>query len=348
MNIGVNSTPFEITCHWIDVCLDRMRVLGYRDGKEISWVSMPGESVNARANPGDIARISHEIGIRDGLIVKLHQATGDFCKTRSTADVKYVGMRQAMYALFAKEVWRDTHLWLFRFGLSFTVFHEVGHLNQQHGLFRRKLGLRAGNHSLDDDAHFEYADGDAELTGEEALLAQTLERCADFEGVKRTMDVIRAMSSTPDGKPQDREQTTRMVWLALVGMCIFCYLLHEERGSRQLYPLLGGHPRPSARMLEIVRDTHQYILRYPDFFPLSEDPDACLDFLEEAVITASQFWHSRSSSPEIPTVHAEMQDSADYLRWRESIRTKWNEIVPVLNAQRICKGAELPELPSAA
>lgn len=344
MNIGVNSTPFEITCHWIDLCLDRMRVLGYRDGKEISWVSLPGSDVNARANPGNIARISHEIGIFDGLIVKLHETATEFCKAGSTPDIKYVGVRQAMYTLFAKEVWRDTNLWLFRFALSFTIFHEVGHLNQQHGLFRRNLGLRVGNHSQDEEGHFEYGDGDMELTGEDALIAQTLERCADYEGIKRTMDMIRAMSVTPEGKPHRSEETTRMVWLALVGISLLCYLLHEQRGSRQLYPLKGGHPRPSARMLEIVRDVYDYILRYPDFFPLSQNADACLDFLEEAVITASQFWHSRSSSTDIPTVHAEMQDTADYLRWQEIIRTKWNEIAPILNGQRICKGAELPEL----
>lgn len=343
MAIGADSSPYEISSHWIHLCLDRMQQLGYNNGKQLSWVTVPNDRVNARAHPGRPDCISHQIGIYDGLIAKLYKATREFSETRPMPDVVSVSMRQIVYTLFAKEVWRDTHLWLFRFALTFTVFHEVGHLNQQHWLYRRSLAPQGKDETPDEDAHLEYVDKNVEMTGEEALLQQTLERCADHEGITRTMDMIRAMSSTPDGKPQDVQATTQMVWLAMVGICIFCYLLHEQHGSRQLYPLKGSHPRPSARMLEIITDTYEYILRHPDFFPLSKDADACLDFLEEAIITASQFWYARSSSQEMPTVHAEMQDPSDFFAWRSCIRAKWIGIAPALNKQRICPGAKLPE-----
>ncbi len=346
----IRSKPFDfvpMALAVFDICRRRMESIGYKDGNIISHEMRFDETPNACANAIAHEPIQHKIFINEGLVKRLYDVSRAFSDTSLLPEAaQAVSARHALHQIVFKVGSPDVNTFIYRLALAFVYFHETGHLNQQHKKFRDSLQCEPDGFpfsELDEDANA----GDTMVTGIESARRQTMELMADYEGVIRTLEFIKALSIDPAGKLI--RDTTALVWQGVVAICLVFYIFRGEQSHRSLMPIQGIHPNPATRMLMIAMWIADYVKRDPDHFPGLTDAEYSAACIEEALISAGQFWYTFQKAPgengqpvALPVMHEEMRLSADFHAWQEEIALAWTAMAQPLNQQRVCKGVPLP------
>lgn len=350
--MATRHTPFnfvQIAQAVFEICELRLKSIGYKNGKEITYSLLGSFTPNASACVHSHEPICHAILINEGLLTELHRVCNAFSETSLHREASNVlSPRHALFQIMFKTGIPDANAIIYRFAMAFVYFHEAGHLNQQHKKFRDSLQCETYDipfDELDEGAGM----GSTEVSGIESALRQSMELMADYEGVIRTLEFIKAISIDHNGKLV--RDTTAFVWLAVIGVCLVFYVFQGPKALRPLMPIHGIHPRPASRMLMIARWIADYVRRDPTHFPGLADEERCAGIIEEALISASQFWYTYKNalaetghSVVLPVMHEEMKISADFQAWQNEISMAWQMVVRTINQQRVCPGVPLPEV----
>lgn len=161
---------------------------------------------------------------------------------------------------------------MFISGVSFVIYHELGHLNQNHGAIR----TRYGSDSTNSISEFQVA-GEAELTGDQAAISHATELAADFEA----LDWLAMMLG-----PYKGDELLDHAYLQCAIVSCIMLMFNGGRPARMDAMPSGTHPPSLLRMDFWVRLYAERMAMLSQQLGVSNGPQAILKFLDDSSFLA--------------------------------------------------------------
>jgi hypothetical protein len=312
----------------------------YRDPGAALSVRWSGvEEFNASAPLSPVIRQSpeHVIIIHYALARQLYRDAENF--VRFTEDPKTVGFVKKFpkeympLPLLPTEFSRESCIKnIFLASLTWIYFHELSHLNQEHGV------VRADGCHLDVPSHAdELEDKREDLTLREALLWHTTELAADAEGTIRCMSELHRhfAQGRGDDKSQTEPDLIAASYLLICGLS--CVLYRFNGGALKPaddYPQ-GTHPNAIFRLEHIIRQICQALIFIGETYKYKISSKEILRLSKQAADLGAYFTHfylSNRSSDLSELVVRGIYERPEYRRYAQKIISTWDEIEPAINA----------------
>ncbi|MDP3858713.1 MAG: hypothetical protein Q8Q73_13215 [Stagnimonas sp.] len=211
--------------------------------------------------------------------------------------------------------------------LTWVFFHELAHLNQEHGHIRSKCGGQPNRAGGIEDCE---SDGDNALTGKAALISHVTEFAADVEAFQHSLQELARHFLSKDLDDGDPQQFRDNLFLLVCGISCALYRFNGVKIVQpHRYPV-GSHPTPLRRLEVGVPNIFEKLDlggRGKSLHNLSRKELVYL--CSGAAYSAGFFWLWRYAKgtgiPDNFLAKGLLQD--DKLYWRE-ILSAWDEIEP--------------------
>lgn len=128
---------------------------------------------------------------------------------------------------------------MFLSGLTWVFFHEIGHLNQEHGVVRKNLSEQYSDfiYEAESDAHIK-------IEGRQSAVYHATELSADFEATNKTiMELMRHFNG------EELESSVNLF------VCALSCVLYRFNGPKSFKPErspVGSHPKPLIRLENLL------------------------------------------------------------------------------------------------
>jgi hypothetical protein len=185
---------------------------------------------------------NHEICIHYELVRQLYRDIESFCEYYSQEHAsnlwstffkdlddapplfKYFTLEQCCFNMFVG-------------ALTFVYFHELGHLLQQHGYIRHRIG---GSEDLPINEH--QVIGEAILQGKSSSVSHVTELCADsYATTKCLYELMRQFDD-------NKEELRVALFILVCGLSCIFHKFSNEVAYAPIEEPIGSHPNPSIRM----------------------------------------------------------------------------------------------------
>ncbi|WP_063650496.1 hypothetical protein [Aliivibrio fischeri] len=238
----------------------------------------------------------HKIGIHYELARQLYRDIEEYCAYMEkgndkelfdawfSSDPNYLELLPSSFSN------KDYQHNIFMAGLTWVLFHEIGHLNQEHGIIRDSYCEPSNNaiHECD-------VENEKNLKGKAAAIFHATEMAADFEAVNKC---IFELSRHFEGK-----ELEGAVKFFVCGLCCVLYRFHGAKSFLPSSKPEGTHPNPLIRLETML----------PQIFETLDLPNVRnstkLDLAREDLVyictqmatTVGVFWlRTYSEGPEVP------------------------------------------------
>ncbi|MEO8488993.1 hypothetical protein [Pseudomonas sp.] len=277
----------------------------------------------------------HVIVINYALAKQLYRDAENFVKfTEDPRTIEFVNKFPKEYRyhlLLPVEFSRESCIKnIFLASLTWIYFHELAHLNQEHGV------VRADGTHLDEPSYAdEREDKKKDLTLREALLWHTTELAADAEGTVRCISELHRHFAQGKGgdKFQAEPDLIAASYLLICGLS--CVLYRFNGGTLKPaydYPR-GTHPNAIFRLEQIIKkicqalvfigETHQYEISNREILKLTKQAADLGAYF-------TYFYLSDRSSDLSELVVRGLYERPEYKRYMQKIISTWDEIAPAL------------------
>ncbi len=221
---------------------------------ELSIVWSEEKSINAWAESRtDINKPPcHKIGFHFELVRQIYRDIEAYCKyIECNIDYKIFEMWfqddahpfNLLTTHFSKETYTNN---MFIGAITWVFFHELGHLQQEHG-YIRNFFTGATIPSI----HECNINTNELIQGKEAAISHVTEIAADFEAVNFCISELIRQFKGDDLKPS--------IFIFMCGVSCVLYRFHGAKPFRiEEYPI-GSHPNPLVRLENIVPQIYEFL-----------------------------------------------------------------------------------------
>lgn len=228
---------------------------------------------------------------------------------------------------------------------TWVIFHELGHLTQEHRYIRNRFYASVSTSSQIEE--WEDANNGAQLTGRAAAVFHATEFAADFEGVHWClMELMRhflKLESFANGEEVSDKKTSAefqgALFLLMSGIACACYRFYGTRPSQPSAEPVGTHPTPIRRLEVCVPHAFEMLSGVNEGTSSIHGMDRrqVVHLCTGAGYTAGLFWLWRyANTPGIPEhymLKGAIQDPHASTYWKTIIET-WDEIEPAISQVR--------------
>lgn len=277
----------------------------------------------------------HVIVINYALAKQLYRDAENFVKfTENPKTLGFVNKfpKEYMYQpLLPAEFSRDNCIKnIFLASLTWIYFHELSHLNQEHGV------VRADGSHLDEPSYAdEREDKKKDLTLREALLWHTTELAADAEGTIRCISELHRHFAQGSDKSQTESDLIAASYLLICGLS--CVLYRFNGGMLKPaddFPQ-GTHPNAIFRLEQIIRKICEALVFIGKTYKYKIAQREILKLTKRAADLGAYFTYfylSNRSSDLSELVVRGVYERPEYKRYMQKIISTWDEIAPTIKA----------------
>ena len=302
---------------------------------QIRWTNKPAYNAWALSNSAVNEPPDHTIVLTHNLALTIYEDAMHYCRIAQSELIKphfkpifgktFKGEETTLPIEFDVE---DCQHIMFVAAFTWVIFHELGHLTQEHGVIRRRFA-EIKTHQL------EIAD--CEIFGEHTLDQSAIgcfhatELAADFEAIDWCiLDLMTTFSE---------EQYIPSVYMLVCGISCVTHRFYDGQPLDSEGKLFGTHPNPILRMEFIL----PHIVELLDSDIVREktnhqtDRTALSDLLSKAAYSSVFYWNIRFQSDAETAanllVKGMVEKSEVQLHLREIIRV-WDTLSPVVKKVR--------------
>lgn len=226
---------------------------------------------------------------------------------------------------------------MFMASLTFVLFHELGHLMQQHGRIRASLSGQSIDDSIINECN---ATDSIPLMGKQAAISHTTELSADSSAITRCiLEIMRQFSSKElIGSGDKGTLFLATAQLFVIGVSNLFYRFRGINSEKLEAIPSGTHPQPLTR-LEINLPHIYEMLSFPEIEEIMEhklDRKGIVELVSRAAYSVPFFWIVRSENrpnnlPENYLFKGILQ-SEDLKQYMDCIIRTWDEIEPMIDS----------------
>ncbi len=252
----------------------------------IRWLDTSDVRATASAEPSLDRVDRHVISLSYGLIQELYSIAFEFARF-SIGNPEQQGIHLGVHMLPAQFELLDSADLMFMAGVLFVIYHEIGHLNQNHGAIRSLYGTGIASCTIDD---FEIA-GEVPISGAQAAISHATEFAADAEALDwmaKQLECFRGSDYLDHAYLQ----------CAMVSCIMF--LFNGDRPVRIDAEPVATHPYPVVRMDYWVRLFAERTAILSDHLQVAEDKPAIVKRLSDASFVATLSWLTRGQWMDAP------------------------------------------------
>lgn len=236
----------------------------------ISWIATNDIRAVATVEPSLENVQRHVIALSYGMLTQIYSSALEFARfSQPGPDGGTINGTQPLPRRF--DMLHAAEL-MFISGVSFVIYHELGHLNQNHGAIRARYG--AG--SAASISEFQVA-GAATLLGDQAAISHATELAADFEA----LDWLAMMLA-----PYKGEEFLDHAYLQCAIVSCVMLMFHGGRPARMDMTPSGTHPPSILRMDFWVRAYAERIVLFSPQLGLTKGRQEILKFLDDTSFLA--------------------------------------------------------------
>ncbi len=209
---------------------------------ELKWSTEPTFNAYASSKSGIKSPPNHEICIHYELVRQLYRDIESFCEYYSQEHAsnwwstffRDLDDAPPLFEFFTLE---QCCFNMFVGALTFVYFHELGHLLQQHGYIRQKIGG-----SEDSLINEHQVMGEAILRGKSSSVSHVTELCADsYATTKCLYELMRQFDD-------NKEELRVALFILVCGLSCIFHKFSNEVAYAPIEEPVGSHPNPSIRM----------------------------------------------------------------------------------------------------
>lgn len=251
----------------------------------IRWLQTFSVRATASVEPSLERVDQHVVSLSYGLIQELYSIAFEFARfsMRTPEQDSHAGVHmlpEQFDLLQAADL-------MFMAGVMFVIYHEIGHLNQNHGAIRALYGAGVTTCIIDD---FEIV-GEEAISGEQAAIYHATELAADFEALDWMATQLELFKG-------DEYLDHAYLQCAMVS-CIML-LFNGDRPVRLDEEPLGTHPYPIPRMDYWVRLFAERTAMLAAPLQIAEDKPVIVKRFSDAAFLALLSWLTRGQWMDSP------------------------------------------------
>lgn len=245
---------YQLAGHVISSIGEGLQGSIYSDlGGKLSITWSEEKKVNAWAESiGNVDEVpSHTIGFHYELVRKIYRDIEYYCEyiesevDQKTFDIWFKGETQPFELLtshFSKEAYLNN---IFMGAITWIFFHELGHLQQEHGHIRSVfMGTTI---SSIDECNIHTSE---QIEGKEAAIFHVTEMAADFEATHSCiLELIRQFQG---------EELKAAIFGFVSGISCVLYRFHGSEPFVPEYYPQGSHPNPLIRLESIIPHIYEF------------------------------------------------------------------------------------------
>ena len=193
----------------------------------------------------------HIIGFHYELVLQIYRDIEFYCKyienqiDKKIFDIWFESDYQP-YKLLTSYFSRDAYINnMFMAALTWIFFHELGHLQQEHGYIRNKYAnittSSINEMSINDNKN---------ITDEQAAIFHVTEMAADFEAINTCIFELMRQFQGEELKPA--------IYQFMCGVSCVLYRFHGNKPFMAEYYPHGSHPNPLIRLENIVPQIYEF------------------------------------------------------------------------------------------
>ena len=252
----------------------------------IRWLETTDIRATASIEPSLDRVDRHVISLSYGLIQELYSIAFEFARFTIGPPEKQ-GVHLGVHMLPVKFDLLEAADLMFMGGVLFVIYHEIGHLNQNHGALRLLYGTGKTSCTIDD---FE-AVGEEPISGEEAAISHATEFAADAEALDWMATQLECFRGS---------DYLDHAYLHCAMVSCIMLLFNGDRPVRLDAEPVGTHPYPVIRMDYWVRQFAERIVIFSGELQVTEDKPAIVKRLSDAAFVAILSWLTRGQRMDAP------------------------------------------------
>lgn len=252
----------------------------------IRWLHTTDVRASASVEPSLDRVHRHVVSLSYGLIQKLYSIAFEFSRfTKGRPEQQ--GVHLGVHMLPVQFDLLEAADLMFMAGVLFVIYHEIGHLNQNHGAIRSLYGNGIASCTIDD---FEIA-GEEPISGAEAAISHATEFAADAEALDWMATQIELFKGS---------NYLDHAYLHCAMVSCIMFLFNGNRPVRLDAEPVSTHPYPIIRMDSWVRLYAERIVLCSDRLQVAEDKLAIMKRLSDAAFVAILSWLTRGQLMDAP------------------------------------------------
>ncbi|XQE68730.1 hypothetical protein ACOAPY_09265 [Pseudomonas sp. P3C3] len=245
----------------------------------IRWLHTNEIRATASVEPSLDRVRRHVISLSYGLIQELYSIALEFARfTKGRPEQQ--GVHLGVHMLPAQFDLLEAADLMFTAGVLFVIYHEIGHLNQNHGAIRSLYGTGTASCTIDD---FEIA-GEESISGAEAAISHATEFAADAEALDWMATQLEVF--------EDSDYLDHAYLHCAMVSCIM-FLFNGDRPVQLDAEPVGTHPYPVIRMDYWVQLYAERIDLFSEQLRVTEEKSAIVKRLSDAAFVAALSWLNR-------------------------------------------------------
>ncbi len=222
---------------------------------------------------------------------------------------------------------------MFVAAITWVYFHELGHLNQEHGVIRDEFGPKRDKAKRTTDIHEFEISRDKLISGKEALVSHVTELAADFEATNfYVLELIRHLLNPSFVDEKDRlEVFYDTLYLMVCGISLVFFRFNGDNPILPTAVVEGSHPKPLARLeLLVIQITEILNILGPEIIG-NVDGRTVNMLCKKATFSAALYWSTTNTENHdlddgfiLKGVHS----SPCFLQYLQKIINTWDEVLP--------------------
>lgn len=254
----------------------------------IGWSTRPELDAHAIVSPTLEAPEQHRIVLSYSLVEYIYSEALDFAMfARWPKDHED---RPVAHTIPEQFEMLQAAQFMFESGIAFVIFHELGHLNQSHGLIRSKYDPAGSDPTI--VSEFAAVHGHEKITGDYATVHHATELAADFEALDWMSNGLELMFKGED-----------FIDHAYLQCAIVSCIMLVFNGDRPLHidpQPIGSHPHPLPRMDFWVKAYAERMRIRAEALEITTSNDDITKRFMDASFWALMKWITRLQLPEVP------------------------------------------------
>lgn len=271
----------------------------------IRWLETTDIRATASIEPSLEKVDRHVISLSYGLIQELYSIAFEFARFSSGQPEQdsYAGihMRPAQFDLF-----KAADL-MFMAGVVFIIYHEVSHLNQNHGAIRAQYGDRFTSCIIDD---FEVSGG-VLISGDQAAISHATELAADYEALDWMATALECFKGA---------DYLDHAYLQCAMVSCIMLLFNGDKSVRLDAEPLGTHPYPILRMDHWVRLFAERTEKLSAHLQITDEKLVITKRFSDAAFVALLSWLTRGQLMDNPEYSDFCNGSFSHQNYRSYMR----------------------------
>lgn len=297
----------------------------------VQWKRCEAFNASAISNSKPTEPPIHIIEINYGLVISLYQDIDDYCNYLES------GLDQEIFDYFQKDhsaikllppsfepiEYRKN---MFISALTWVYFHELAHLNQEHGYLLNKI-TNTFHYSKFEEFNLDKSQS---LKGNIANLHHTLELAADFEAIKVCIaELIRHFNN-------HNNELKETIGTLVSGISCAVYKMHNLSMLDLKSEITGSHPSSIVRLEQILPQIWEHfdLLERHKLININMDRSELVQMVDMNARTAGFFWfRKRHIQPTdlVTFIHHGTINRAGGKEYLQSIINTWDAIKDEIN-----------------